>query len=169
MKRLFRSRIMRPFASRSRAAWVVSVLVAALAILLTSTATYASTASTPSSVHTTLTTSSVTTPGATLKRITAPNTDHVPCPADNICLYSGTNYTGNVTIAPFPGVNQYIPLFWITLSYINNGDYRGWLNQFTTGNHGISYCMAPNSRNPDITGPWDTDQWLLLSTNPNSC
>lgn len=172
MKPLFRSRMSQLFASRFRTAWMASVVIAALAILLTSTATYASTASTPSSVRTTLTTSAASMPVAIRKLPTAPNTDHVPCPADSICLYPGTNYTFQPQIFSlgFPGGNMYENLDTpATLSYINNGDYRGWLNQSTTNPHGTSYCMSPNSRNADITGPWDTDQWLLLSTNPDNC
>jgi len=155
MKSLFRSRMLRPFASRARAAWMAFVVVTALALLLIPTATPASAASTS---------------GAILKLATASDTNHIACPADNICLYSGLDYSGDVQMNTFPGSNTYVPVLIPTVrSYINNGDFRGWLNQFQTGNHGISFCMSPNSRNPNITGPWDNDPWLLLSANTSSC
>lgn len=157
MKHLFRSHMLRPFASRSRAAWMAFAVVTALALLLIPTATPASAASKS---------------GAILKLTTASDTNHIACPADNICLYSGLNYSGEaqLTSFPVPASNTYVPVLIPTVrSYINNGDTRGWLNQFRTGNHGISFCMSPNSRNPNITGPWDNDPWLLLSANSSGC
>lgn len=175
MKHPFRSHMIQRFRSRNRTARVATVVVAALLMLLTATTAYANALTAPALTGTAIIASSASRPMENLTFTIVPNANRFHCPADNLCVFNGKNYTGTVQYHSFPGVNAYADLYqkggsnWRTLSYINNGDYRGWLNQFTTGNHGSSYCMSPNSRQRNITGPWDTDEWLLFSANPNAC
>jgi hypothetical protein len=107
------------------------------------------------------------------------------CGPDLTCVYRETGYTGegmgieslndngNTYADLNAACNALFPTNncdWHTRSFINDRAERSWLNQFTTGNHGNSYCMGPFSHRQDISShPAVTDQWLLLSANTNLC
>lgn len=178
MKQVCCSRVIHLFKSSYRTAQGASVVIAVLLLmlmLLTSTAPSASAASISSLGRMTMTTRFASAAVASPTFTFVADASNFSCPADDVCVFSGTGFTGSVQFGSFPGVNHYIDLHilggsnWRTRSYKNNGDFRAWLNQFTTNPHGTSFCMSPNSRNQNITGPWDTDRWLLLSANSSGC
>jgi hypothetical protein len=98
------------------------------------------------------------------------------CPSGAFCMWKGKGFTGAFEKFNVAGGGWYAKIagFAPILSYKNQTGVRIWLNENNSHtNPGHEYCMNPVTATPhaaaDITGPWDTDGWLWISTNLNPC
>lgn len=89
------------------------------------------------------------------------------CPSGNLCLWSGTNYTGTLKKIPTSGAYSSTTLPTIR-SYYNKRSYRSLLFSGASGT-GSSLCIPSNTASPNLSGWATSAKSAYLSATVTFC